>query len=120
MRDFRISLSPSFKANLRARSLLGISVFIHVEIRNNYHKKGSSLKVDKKLSEVQLLRLRAAFHTSPLFEFTHVKPVKVYVRTHVKIMRQWKSTFKLAFKGTEENSKIVHQLETPVCLLRVN
>ena len=26
--------------------------------------------------------------------FTHVKPVKVYVRTHVKITRQWKSTFK--------------------------
>ena len=24
--------------------------------------------------------------------FTHVKPVKVYVRTHVKITRQWKST----------------------------
>ena len=23
--------------------------------------------------------------------FTHVKPVKVYVRTHVKITRQWKS-----------------------------
>ena len=27
--------------------------------------------------------------------FTHVKPVKVYVRTHVKIMRQWKSTLRL-------------------------
>ena len=26
--------------------------------------------------------------------FTHVKPVKVYVRTHVKITRQWKSTLK--------------------------
>ena len=25
--------------------------------------------------------------------FTHVKLVKVYVRTHVKITRQWKSTF---------------------------
>ena len=25
--------------------------------------------------------------------FTHVKPVKVYVRTHVNITRQWKSTF---------------------------
>ena len=25
--------------------------------------------------------------------FTHVKPVKVYVRTHLKITRQWKSTF---------------------------
>ena len=24
--------------------------------------------------------------------FTHVKPVKVYVRTHVKITQQWKST----------------------------
>ena len=27
--------------------------------------------------------------------FTHVKPVKVYVHTHVKITRQWKSTFRL-------------------------
>ena len=26
--------------------------------------------------------------------FTHVKPVKVYVRTHVKITRQWRSTFR--------------------------
>ena len=26
--------------------------------------------------------------------FTHVKLVKVYVRTHVKIRRQWKSTFR--------------------------
>ena len=25
--------------------------------------------------------------------FTHVKPVNVYVRTQVKITRQWKSTF---------------------------
>ena len=25
--------------------------------------------------------------------FTHVKPVTVYVRRHVKITRQWKSTF---------------------------
>ena len=25
--------------------------------------------------------------------FTHVKLVKVYVRTHVKITQQWKSTF---------------------------
>ena len=28
--------------------------------------------------------------------FTHVKPVKVCVRTHVKITRQWKSTFTLS------------------------
>ena len=27
--------------------------------------------------------------------FTHVKPVKDYVRTHVKITRQWKSTFRI-------------------------
>ena len=30
--------------------------------------------------------------------FTHVKPVKVYVRTHVKIMRQWKSTFRVKYQ----------------------
>ena len=45
-----------------------------------------------KAALAQLLRLSAAFHTSPLFQFTHVKPVKVYVRTHAKITRQWKST----------------------------
>ena len=28
---------------------------------------------------------------------THVKPVKVYLRTHVKITRQWKSTLSLLF-----------------------
>ena len=32
--------------------------------------------------------------------FMHVEPVKVYVRTHVKITRQWKSTFRpVARKG---------------------
>ena len=40
------------------------------------------------LSEVQLLRLRATFHTLPCF--TH--PRKFYTRTHVKINRRWKST----------------------------
>ena len=30
--------------------------------------------------------------------FTHVKPIKLYVRTHVKITRQWKSTFRKAAK----------------------
>ena len=40
------------------------------------------------LSEVQLLRLRATFHTLPYF--TH--PRKFYTRTHVKINRRWKST----------------------------
>ena len=29
--------------------------------------------------------------------FTHVKPVKVYVRRHVKVTRQWKSTFNQIF-----------------------
>ena len=30
--------------------------------------------------------------------FTHVKPVKVYVSTPVKITRQWKSTFRSLLK----------------------
>ena len=34
--------------------------------------------------------------------FTHVKPVKVYVCTHVKITRQWKSTFRRDLEKTEE------------------
>ena len=36
--------------------------------------------------------------------FTHVKPVKVYVRTHVKITRQWKSTFCLKYAKTYTRS----------------
>jgi len=32
--EFRVHY---FKASLRAKSLLGISVFIHIEIRTNYH-----------------------------------------------------------------------------------
>ena len=40
------------------------------------------------LSEVQLLRLRATFHTLPCF----TQPRKFYTRTHVKINRRWKST----------------------------
>ena len=35
--------------------------------------------------------------------FTHVKPVKVYVRTHVKITRQWKSTFRHPFTRTSQH-----------------
>ena len=34
-------------------------------------------------------------HIFPILSM-HVKPVKVYVRMHVKITRQWKSTFKLS------------------------
>ena len=36
---FRISLSLYFKASLRAKSLLWMTVFIHIEIRTNYHNK---------------------------------------------------------------------------------
>ena len=86
---------------------LSRNFYVRTDVKFNWLEQGSTFTFTRGFS-------------SPLLKFTHVKPVKVYVRTHVKIMRQWKSTFKLAFKGTEENSKIVHQLETPVCLLRVN
>ena len=47
------------------------------------------LSLNEKLSEVQLLRLRETFHAlPPLFANVNF----TYVRTHVKITRQWKST----------------------------
>ena len=39
--------------------------------------------------------------------FTHVNPVKVYVRTHVKITRQWKSTLR-------SNPEVVGSITTEV------
>ena len=44
-----------------------------------------------KLSEVQPLSLRVMFHT--YFYFIYAR--RIYVRTHVKITRQWKSTLSL-------------------------
>ena len=35
--------------------------------------------------------------------FTHVKPVKVYVRRHVKVTWQWKSTFNQIFWGASKH-----------------
>ena len=46
------------------------------------------LSLNEKLSEVQLLRLRATFHALPLFYLRN----KFYASTHVKITRHWKST----------------------------
>ena len=45
------------------------------------------LRLNVKLSEVQLLRLRATFHALRLFFCER----KFYARTHVKITRHWKS-----------------------------
>ena len=46
------------------------------------------MRLNVKLSEVQLLRSQATVHTLPLF----VRERKFYGRAHVKITRQWKST----------------------------
>ena len=42
--------------------------------------------VNEKLSEVHLLTFTRGFSYIVSILFTHVKPVKVYVRTHVKII----------------------------------
>ena len=42
---FRVPLSFYCKASLRANSLLGISVFIHIEINTNYHKNNLALRL---------------------------------------------------------------------------
>ena len=46
------------------------------------------MRLNVKLSEVQLLRSQATVHTLPLL----VRERKFYGRAHVKITRQWKST----------------------------
>ena len=48
--------------------------------------------------------------------FTHVKPVKVYVRTHVKITRQWKSTFSFSLDWEDISNtrdSVRSHLQTP-------
>ena len=42
---FRVHLSLHFKARLSAKSLLGKSVFIHIEIETNYHNKNFALRL---------------------------------------------------------------------------
>ena len=43
---FRVHFCLYMKAILRAKSLLGISLFIHNEIRINYHNKLKTLHLD--------------------------------------------------------------------------
>ena len=45
---FRVHPSLHFKARLSAKSLLRKSVFIHVEIRTNYHNKNFALRLTLK------------------------------------------------------------------------
>ena len=42
---FRVHLGLHFKASLGAKSLLWKSVFIHIEIRTNYHNKSFALRL---------------------------------------------------------------------------
>jgi len=42
---FRVHLSLHFKARLSAKSLLWKSVFIHIEIRTNYHNQNFALRL---------------------------------------------------------------------------
>ena len=52
-------------------------------------------RVNVKVERGSTLTLTQDFLYIVSILFTHVKPVKVYVRTPVKITRQWKSTFRL-------------------------
>ena len=40
-----VSADPASQSRLRAQSLIRISIFIHTEIRNNYHDKNFALKL---------------------------------------------------------------------------
>ena len=53
------------------------------------------LNINEKLSEVQLLRLRATFHLLPIF----LCKLKFYARTHINITRHWKSTLAYLVSG---------------------
>ena len=52
------------------------------------------------------------------FYFTHVKPVKVYVRTHVKITRQWKSTLTVVIGLTSGLPRSI-EIQTGMSIMRV-
>ena len=55
------------------------------------------LRLNEKLSEVQLLRLRATILALPLFFWGGGGERKFYAGTHVKNMRQWKLTLRDEF-----------------------
>ena len=60
------------------------------------------LSLNEKLSEVQLLRLRATFHALPLF-YLRTKILRTY--RHVKITRHRKSTLSLEYDQIRSPSK---------------
>ena len=64
------------------------------------------LSSNEKLSKLQLLRLRATFHTLPLY---FICKRKFYARMHIKIRRHWKSNFrvKIWVTGTRGDCGIV-------------
>ena len=61
-------------------------------------------RLNVKLSEVLLLRLRVTFHTLPLFKFANVN------FTHVKIKRQWRSTLKVLKKRKNKFDCFVNEM----------
>ena len=56
-----------------------------------------NLRVNVKVERGSTFTFTRGFSYIVSILFTHVKPVKVYVRTLVKITRQWKSTFTRGF-----------------------
>ena len=67
------------------------SIISHLKKRVYLRKKLPCVNV--KVEPRSNLTFTRSFSYIVSILFTHVKPVKVYVRTHVKITRQWKSTF---------------------------
>ena len=64
------------------------------------------LRLNVKLSEVLLLRLRVTFHTLPLFFGER----KFYARTHVKIKRQWRSALRVLKKRKNKFDCLVNEM----------
>ena len=84
---FRVHLSLHFKARVSAKSLLWKSVFIHIEIRTNYHNKKFALRLALKE------RLRGT-RKWPM-GYAHKNQIK-YMATHVVVNETYKQTVNIS------------------------
>ena len=65
------------------------------------------LRLNVKLIELLLLRLRATFHTLRLY---YICERKFHTRTHVKITRQWKSTLRQVVEVASSGIYLISQV----------
>ena len=65
------------------------------------------LRLNVKLIELLLLRLRATFHILRLY---YICERKFHARTHVKITRQWKSTLRQVVEVASSGKYLISQV----------